>query len=249
MPSSSAWMPCVRGAVEMRHQGSVVRAALLQHRLDALRRRCTTGYGCGSTCISLRKECRTSPRSAIGKERLKRLLALAGGGGSGQRGIAPVRGKEAGALAEGIAIRRGQEAARLRSSRPLPVPVGRQKYKLTASDLKKIRISTEEEYVAALAGYDVNKERMGRRFGLAKRDYASRLLRSTESYFLGKGQGALDLAMSKPYMGAGTKTETFQNAWNLGYHTGYTSRSNLKDLIAHNENFSAIRAAKKAEGR
>lgn len=225
------------------------RSDTLEARLDALRRKCSTGYGCGSACISLRKECRTSPRSSTSKERLKRLLALAGGGASSQRGIAPVRGKEAGALAEGIATRRGQEAARLRSSRPLAVPVAMQNYKLTASDLKKIRISTEEEYVAALAGFDVNKERMGRRFGLAKRDYASRLLRSTESYFLGKGQGALDLAMAKPYMGAGTKTETFQNAWNLGYHTGYTNRSNLKDLIEHNENFSAIRAAKKAEGR
>ena len=90
---------------------------------------------------------------------------------------------------------------------------------------------------------------MGRRFGLAKGDYASRLLHFTESHFLGKWQGALDLAMSKAYMGAGMKTETFQNAWNLGYHTGYTNQSNLKDLIAHNENFSAIRAVKKAESR
>jgi hypothetical protein len=39
----------------------------LQHRIDALRRKCSTGYGCGSTCISLRKECRVSPGSSIGK--------------------------------------------------------------------------------------------------------------------------------------------------------------------------------------
>ena len=89
----------------------------LQHRIDALRRRCTTGYGCGSTCISLRKECRTSPRSAIGKDRLKRLLALAGGGDSGQRGIAPMRGQEAGELAGGIAARRGELASQLRGTR------------------------------------------------------------------------------------------------------------------------------------
>jgi hypothetical protein len=92
-------------------------AVSLQHRLDALRRKCTTGYGCGSSCISLRKECRTSPRSAIGKERMKRLLELAGGGASSQRGIAPVKGKEAGDLAGSIATRRGEKAGQLKGAR------------------------------------------------------------------------------------------------------------------------------------
>ena len=55
-------------------------------RIDALKRRCTTGYGCGSTCISPLKECRTRPGSAIGKERLKRLMALAAMGASRQQG-------------------------------------------------------------------------------------------------------------------------------------------------------------------
>jgi hypothetical protein len=89
----------------------------LQQRIDALKRQCRTGYSCGSTCISLRKECRTSPGSAIGKERLKRLLALAAGGASSQRGIAPVKAKEAGELAEGIATRRGEKAGQLRGVR------------------------------------------------------------------------------------------------------------------------------------
>ncbi len=89
----------------------------LQHRIDALRRKCSTGYGCGSTCISLRKECRTSPRSAIGKERLKRLLELAAGGASSQRGIAPMRAQEARNLTGEIARRRGQEAVKLRSEK------------------------------------------------------------------------------------------------------------------------------------
>jgi hypothetical protein len=53
------------------------RADSLETRIDALKRKCSTGYGCGSACISLRKECRSQPRSAMGKERLKRLLALA----------------------------------------------------------------------------------------------------------------------------------------------------------------------------
>jgi hypothetical protein len=89
----------------------------LQHRIDALRRRCTTGYGCGSTCISLRKECRTSPGSSIGKERLKRLLALAAGGKVAQRGIAPVRAQEAGKIAVGIGQRRGEKAQQLKGKR------------------------------------------------------------------------------------------------------------------------------------
>jgi len=92
-------------------------AISLQHRLDALRRKCSTGYGCGSNCISLRKECRVSPRSTIGKQRMKRLLELAAGGASSQRGIAPVRGKEAGDLAGAIGARRGEKAAQLRSGR------------------------------------------------------------------------------------------------------------------------------------
>jgi hypothetical protein len=92
-------------------------AISLQHRIDALRKKCSTGYGCGSACISLRKECRTTPRSAIGKERMKRLLELAAGGASSQRGIAQVRQKEAGELAGAIATRRGEKATQLRSGR------------------------------------------------------------------------------------------------------------------------------------
>ena len=92
-------------------------AISLQHRLDALRKKCSTGYGCGNACISLRKECRVSPRSAIGKQRMKRLLELAAGGASSQRGIAPLRGKEAGELAGAIGARRGEKAAQLRSGR------------------------------------------------------------------------------------------------------------------------------------
>jgi hypothetical protein len=37
---------------------------------------CTTGYGCGATCISVSKECVVRPGSAIGKERLRRLQEL-----------------------------------------------------------------------------------------------------------------------------------------------------------------------------
>ncbi len=90
-------------------------AGSLQQRLDALRRKCTTGYGCRSSCISLRKECRTSPSSSIGKQRLKRLLELAAGGKVPQRGIAPVKEKEAGEIAGAITSRRLKTAGQLRS--------------------------------------------------------------------------------------------------------------------------------------
>jgi hypothetical protein len=53
----------------------------------------------------------------MGKERLKRLLALAAGGASSQRGIAPVKAGEAGKIAEGIAAQRGLQAAQLRGAR------------------------------------------------------------------------------------------------------------------------------------
>jgi len=93
------------------------RADSFQERIDSLKRKCSTGYGCGSACISLRKECRTQPGSATGKERMKRLLALAAGGGSSQRGIAPVRAQEAAGLAAGIEQQRGAKAGQLRGAR------------------------------------------------------------------------------------------------------------------------------------
>lgn len=117
MPCSAGSTLCAPGAAEMNLQALAQRAEHLQHRIDAIKRQCTTGYGCGSTCISLRKECRTRPGSAIGKERLKRLLALAAGGPSGQRGIAPVKAKEAGAMARALTAQRGQQAQQLKAKR------------------------------------------------------------------------------------------------------------------------------------
>jgi hypothetical protein len=101
----------------MKAQASIGREGSLQHRIDALRRKCSTGYSCKSGCISLRKECRTRASSTIGKERLKRLLALAAGGPSSQRGIGTVRPAEAMALAGEIEQRRGEKAQLLRAVR------------------------------------------------------------------------------------------------------------------------------------
>ena len=55
-------------------------AVSLQHRLDALRKKCSIGYGCGASCIPLDKQCRVTPMSAVSQQRLKRLMNLAAGG-------------------------------------------------------------------------------------------------------------------------------------------------------------------------
>jgi hypothetical protein len=92
------------------------RADSLQERIDALRKQCSTGYGCGSACISLRKECRTTPRSAIGKERMKRLLALAQGEIK-PKGIGVPKAAEAATMAADLQGRRTGQAQELRFQR------------------------------------------------------------------------------------------------------------------------------------
>jgi len=59
------------------------------------RKKCGVGYSCGSTCITVRKECLVRPGSAIGKGRLKRLLALAAGGDKAAATTAPEPAKKA----------------------------------------------------------------------------------------------------------------------------------------------------------
>lgn len=115
-------------------------------------------------------------------------------------------------------------------------------YKLPANDLKKITINSEAEYKDRLAEFDINKEALGKKFGLKKRNFASQLLRSTREYYQGKGQGLLDLACKLPYAADTNDSETFGNAFNLGYHTGYTSPANLRDAKMHNPNFAFLTA-------
>ena len=70
------------------------------------KRKCSTGYGCGSSCISLQKECRIAPRSAIGKGRLRRLQQLAAAGN-----------QSAGNTASQVQASRGAAAAALQKDR------------------------------------------------------------------------------------------------------------------------------------
>lgn len=72
------------------------------------KRKCVKGYGCGSACIQMSKECRVQPSSAIGKQRLRTLQALAKEGDpiaadTAQR-VQQERDQKAGVLREGRSI-------------------------------------------------------------------------------------------------------------------------------------------------
>lgn len=87
-----------------------------QFRLDA-RRKCTTGYSCGSTCISLKRECRSNPASSTGKERLRKIQAIASGVAPEGLGLQRVKATEAATIAAGIQQQRSQRAGELRDER------------------------------------------------------------------------------------------------------------------------------------
>jgi predicted ABC-type ATPase len=88
----------------------------LESRADAMRRRCSTGYGCGSSCISVAKECRSKPASSIGRERIRRLQQLARGEIK-PRGLGAPTGVEASSMAQDLEGRRAAQAADLAARR------------------------------------------------------------------------------------------------------------------------------------
>lgn len=85
-------------------------------RLDALKRRCSTGYSCGSSCISIKKECRTNPAAATSKERLQRIAQLAKGAIT-PKGIGTWSPEEAKAKAQQLKQERDQQLAVIRAER------------------------------------------------------------------------------------------------------------------------------------
>lgn len=96
---------------------SADRFAAIEARLDALKRKCSTGYACGSACISPAKECRSEGgQGGTSKERMQRLEQIAQGGKAG-RGIGQLRGEAAAAKAEEIRGNRSARAAQLRQER------------------------------------------------------------------------------------------------------------------------------------
>jgi len=112
------------------------RFAELEARIDAARKRCQTGYGCGSTCISLQKECRSKPGSSISKERLKRIQRLARGEVA-PRGLGVPGQTAAAAMAASVQGQRSQRAVELQAKRQArarqPAPVAA----ITAAEIKR----------------------------------------------------------------------------------------------------------------
>ena len=88
----------------------------LEERLDAAKRKCKAGYGCGRTCISVQKECRTEGGAASSKERIARLEQLARGELK-QKGIGLLKPDDAATKAEQLRTVRSSKAAALVAER------------------------------------------------------------------------------------------------------------------------------------
>ena len=77
----------------------------LKFEQQSSKRKCVKGYGCGSSCIAMQKECRVNPSNAISKARLQQLQTLAkeGNAAAGQAAsrVQQQRDEKAGQLREG----------------------------------------------------------------------------------------------------------------------------------------------------
>ncbi len=82
------------------------------------KRKCKTGYSCGSGCISLKKEGKITPASAIGKGRLRRLQQLAAEGDATARATAGKVQASRGAAAQGLAKERNAKRVEQLLQRP-----------------------------------------------------------------------------------------------------------------------------------
>jgi len=117
-------------------------------------------------------------------------------------------------------------------------------YALTPSDRKKIAPGTVEELKAeAAAKIDAQREKLGRKYGIAKRDAVANALTLSEGYRLGLGQGKLDRYNDLDYSEQRESPE-----YNLGYYTGWHDNPSgwLKDALKSNPNFQAAAARKGA---
>jgi hypothetical protein len=85
-------------------------------RLDAIKRRCSTGYSCGSSCISVQKDCRKEARAGVSKERISRLQQLARGE-IAPRGIGVLKPEEAMAKAKALRAEAVEQRAVTRAER------------------------------------------------------------------------------------------------------------------------------------
>lgn len=112
----------------------VLQARLIsfEARIDALKRRCSTGYACGSACISLRKECR-SQGGAGSRERIQRLEQLARGEIK-PRGLGVPKAADAKAMAKKLRAELNEQQALLKAERK------RQQAAAEAAGVKKPKV-------------------------------------------------------------------------------------------------------------
>lgn len=107
-------------------------------------------------------------------------------------------------------------------------------YALTTTDLKKISPKPLDVLQAeAAARIDADKERLGKRYPIRKRDAVGGCMTCTAEYRRGLGQGKLDKFNGRTYA-----TERLGSDYNLGYHEGYVMEVYVIAKEAeHNPNF------------
>ena len=113
------------------HQGADRIDSMLA-RLDALKRRCSTGYSCGSTCITVKKECRKQAGPGS-RERIQRLEQLARGEIK-PRGIFVPKPAEAKAMAGKLRAELKEQQALVKAERK------RQQAAAAAAGVKKPKV-------------------------------------------------------------------------------------------------------------
>lgn len=131
---------------------------------------------------------------------------------------------------------------------------GRQ-YRLTVNDKKKVSISMEnieqrKEEAKAEAGklIDAKKEKLGKKYGLTKRDAMAQAVlsvqRSSEDYRLGIGQGKLDRLTGNDYQNWRATPE-----YNMGYHEGFLEKlPAIIDQASFNPNLYAAQQIRNQKG-
>ena len=122
-------------------------------------------YGCGGGCLSLAKECRKQPESAIGKQRIKRVQALskslAAGNKDTRRGLGRPGQKGLDNLVNDLNSRRSAKASQLLESRrkkPANNP-GEPGVKLSAARVSRSKQSSLGKKVVA-AKKDAEKRKL-----------------------------------------------------------------------------------------
>jgi hypothetical protein len=103
--------------------------AALQQRLDAVKRKCSTGYSCGSGCISMSKVCRKTPGAGPGQQKMQRILALAAGkeggpavsGGARPKALPPAGGGSGGSTGSEKPAAKGEGKAAGAAAKPMTI--------------------------------------------------------------------------------------------------------------------------------